>query len=120
MLIAASIVCDDAGKCEKENAFAVACSVVSLVLSICVILAKVQKLQYGPIVDGCIYFFLAVWWFLGVSITTFETPFLVVGNGFLGVWTAFICSLIACTETINHVPVLGKIIVSRTQSDQMA
>jgi len=106
VLVAGSIACDDASDCKKEVAFSVACPVISL----CVC-AVVYFMEQNRIVSASGLFFLAIWWFVGVSVLTFRTPFLFVGNGFCGTWSALIASVFASGATIGDVPVIGSIAV---------
>lgn len=102
VLVAGSIACDAATDCSKEIAFAVACPVISLCVSTCLLVVEMERTYFASL---C--FFLAVWSFSGVAALTFESPFVVVGNGYCGTWAAFVASAIACVENVGDIPVIG-------------
>ena len=81
VMIAGSIACDDAQDCKDEIAF-VACPVISLLVTAAVIFMgqNISKEMNA----SCLLLFLAIWWFIGISVLTFEQPFVIVGNGFAG------------------------------------
>jgi len=106
VLVAGSIACDDAQDCKDEVAFSVACPAISMLISGSMIFLGKGLSQ--TIAATC-FFVLAIWWFVGISVLTFETPFVIVGNGFAGTWGAFVISVYACGSTIQEVPVIGKI-----------
>lgn len=107
VMIAGSIACDDAQDCKDEIAFSVACPVISLLVTAAVIF---MGQNISKEMNASCLFFLAIWWFIGISVLTFEQPFVIVGNGFAGTWAGFVLSSYACGATIQHVPVVGKIL----------
>jgi len=85
-LTAAGIACDSSN-CTDYVAYAVSVGAVGLL--ICIIFYAQSYLNnlfgYGKFVAG----FNALWWGFGASITTFEGPFTLVGNGYFAAWISF-------------------------------
>ena len=107
VMIAGAIACDDAQKCEDEIAFSVACPVISMLVTF-LMMGMGQGMSKQ--MNASCFFFLAIWWFVGISVLTFEQPFVIVGNGFAGTWAGFVLSSYGCGATVQYVPIVGKII----------
>eukprot|EP00754_Rhynchopus_humris_P031913 Rhum_TRINITY_DN15366_c5_g1::Rhum_TRINITY_DN15366_c5_g1_i1::g.150124::m.150124 len=111
VLIASSKVCADinrhapVNRCKEEYAWAVACSVISLVLCAGLLIVwKLGKIQQ-PTLPGAhgeqiLAVFLLIWWGAGAGVLTFERPFRAPGNGYFGAWAAFFGSVSIAADAI--------------------
>jgi len=88
-LIAGSVLCAKAPKCEDKVAFSVAAGVVSFIVSILYLISG----EVFPLMPASIFMF--IWWTISTGILTFgdKAPFYLVGNGYLSTWICFIASL---------------------------
>jgi len=88
-LIAGSVLCGKAPKCEDEVAFSVAAGVVSFIVCILYLISG----EVFPLMPASIFMF--IWWTISTGILTFgdKAPFYLVGNGYLSTWICFIASL---------------------------
>jgi len=88
-LIAGSVLCATAPKCEDKVAFSVAAGVVSFIVSILYLITG----EVFPLMPASIFMF--IWWSISTWILTFgrHAPFYLVGNGYLSTWICFIASL---------------------------
>jgi len=98
LMVQSSYDCDHT-KCQDTLAWAVACSVISLV--ICLLLALVKQIAaYAKWVA----LFLSLWWGCAVATLTFQydgnsdTIYASAGNGFFAIWAAFFIASIMCYE----------------------
>lgn len=104
-MIAAARNCDEQedDKCEKNDAFAVACGVVSLfVILFHIYTHRTNKELHNrctPWVGG----FLVPWWLCGVGSSTFKSPFTGTQNGYFAMWLGFSLSLYYCTLAVPKV-----------------
>jgi len=100
VMVQSSVQCSDTyGGCTNVMAWAVACSVISIVACVVMLIP-----QAAPFIKF-IAIFLAVLWFVGVATLTFTYKgsdaaslgiFASSGNGFFGTWIAFFCAIILC------------------------
>lgn len=95
--IAAARVCDqlkDAGlKCESEEAWAVACGVVSSVVVAILLVIKMRKPDQVERINKIAAPCLFIWWLFGVGACTFYSPFKQTGNGYFASWIGFLASI---------------------------
>jgi len=87
-LVAAATICDTTRRCENQLGWAVAVGTISL--AICSLYIALWKiLQRFRLVFAVILLFL---WIPGCGVLTFDTPFVVTGNGYFSAWVAFFYS----------------------------
>jgi len=93
-MVQSAIDCDEAAKCEKELAWTLACSTISLVLCIVmIVLVLACEQQMSATVWKWMSLGLVVWWLAGVGVSTYKKgPYLSAGNGYFSVWIALIAS----------------------------
>eukprot|EP00756_Hemistasia_phaeocysticola_P031826 Hpha_TRINITY_DN16378_c0_g3::TRINITY_DN16378_c0_g3_i1::g.61297::m.61297 len=91
-MIQSAIDCDEASTCEKELAWALACSTISVVVCL-VMIILVCVTDIGAEVWKWISLFLVIWWLAGTGVTTYEDgPYKSLGNGYFAVWIALIAA----------------------------
>jgi len=91
--------------CSDEFAWAVAGSVVSIVIITAMIILLKFKKDWHSKAAPFVYVFLALWWTCGAGASTFKKPFKHTTNGYFSVWCCFICSTYLA---IVNVPVFKK------------
>jgi hypothetical protein len=104
-MIAASRACDteSQGSCENNNAFAVSVGVISLVFVGFHLVTHFYAKDLHNRLTPAIGAFLAIWWLVGVGSSTFESPFKVVGNGYMAMWLSFSLSMYYVTLAVPKV-----------------
>lgn len=100
-LVHSAKLCDDAGSCEKENGWAVACSAVSLAICLAYLVVFMfvkGKKDFIPagLVMQIFCGVMATWWACGAYVMTFTAPFTAPGNGYFGTWLSFFICALAC------------------------
>eukprot|EP00192_Tetraselmis_astigmatica_P019010 CAMPEP_0117656556 /NCGR_PEP_ID=MMETSP0804-20121206/4868_1 /TAXON_ID=1074897 /ORGANISM="Tetraselmis astigmatica, Strain CCMP880" /LENGTH=255 /DNA_ID=CAMNT_0005462967 /DNA_START=150 /DNA_END=917 /DNA_ORIENTATION=+ len=87
-------VCNAYHHCGGTYGWAISVGTISLVFSSVLTFLMFKKSdlyeKIAPYGSG----FLCVWWVLGAGITTFQGPFITVGNGYFGAWGAFMASFL--------------------------
>eukprot|EP01062_Namystynia_karyoxenos_P014513 TRINITY_DN1521_c0_g1_i1.p1 TRINITY_DN1521_c0_g1~~TRINITY_DN1521_c0_g1_i1.p1 ORF type:complete len:539 (+),score=131.27 TRINITY_DN1521_c0_g1_i1:103-1617(+) len=93
VLIQAAIDCDS---CKDYLAWALACAVISFVITLVIIIIHFFKLADIESFMKWIALFLAAWWAAGTGCMTFEAPYVHTGNAYFGAWAALIFAWIMC------------------------
>jgi hypothetical protein len=90
--VQSAIDCDEATDCEDELAWALAASVISLVLCIVMIVVVcVCSDGVGADVWKWMSLGLVIWWMCGVGVSTYKKgPYVSAGNGYFSMWIALI------------------------------
>jgi hypothetical protein len=103
VLIAAAIHCDDASDCKDYEAWAVACSAISFILCLFLLIAIALDFLGDAlkIVKIIIAVLLLCFWFAGTYTMTFKRPFKGEnGNGYFGAWISLIIAWWFATSTV--------------------
>eukprot|EP00756_Hemistasia_phaeocysticola_P031818 Hpha_TRINITY_DN16378_c0_g13::TRINITY_DN16378_c0_g13_i1::g.61327::m.61327 len=96
-MIQSAIDCDEVSSrhgstCEKELAWALACSTISVVVCL-VMIILVCVTDIGAEVWKWISLFLVIWWLAGTGVSTYKDgPYLSLGNGYFAFWIALIAA----------------------------
>eukprot|EP01062_Namystynia_karyoxenos_P014514 TRINITY_DN1521_c0_g2_i1.p1 TRINITY_DN1521_c0_g2~~TRINITY_DN1521_c0_g2_i1.p1 ORF type:complete len:619 (+),score=186.77 TRINITY_DN1521_c0_g2_i1:112-1968(+) len=101
VLVQTAVDCDeysDADYCKNEVAWVLACSVVSLVVVIVVIIFAEKVASFWK----WIALFLFLWWCAGTGVATFDRPYEATGNGYFGCWAAVIAAAILCAQAFGQ------------------
>eukprot|EP00756_Hemistasia_phaeocysticola_P018616 Hpha_TRINITY_DN15607_c0_g4::TRINITY_DN15607_c0_g4_i1::g.99511::m.99511 len=96
VVVQSSVDCDNRHKCDKQHAWMVACSVISLVVVIALLIPPVAS-AVQPFAKY-VMLFLFAWWCAGAGVATFDAPYKGTGNGYFGVWAALISASILCSQ----------------------
>jgi len=92
--VQSAIDCDAAKDCEEELAWALAASVISVVLCLVMIIVVCACDQsVGVTVWKWMSLGLVLWWMCGVGVSTYKKgPYTKAGNGYFSMWIALIAS----------------------------
>mmetsp|Transcript_86420 Transcript_86420/g.176372 ORF Transcript_86420/g.176372 Transcript_86420/m.176372 type:complete len:146 (-) Transcript_86420:236-673(-) len=96
VLIAAAKFCDDTNYCEDQAGWAVACSTISVFLTLVYVIAAFFAQGFCDKAGPWLAMFLAIWWFPGAFVITFDGPFTGTvngSNGYFGSWASLIFAI---------------------------
>jgi len=91
-IVAAAVLCNNNNDCNNDNAFAVACGVLSACVCLIYLLAR------GALPLNMAAGFLGIWWMISTGVLTFDEgdTFGFVGNGYFAIWCCFLASFYLC------------------------
>eukprot|EP00013_Stygamoeba_regulata_P018432 CAMPEP_0177667368 /NCGR_PEP_ID=MMETSP0447-20121125/22086_1 /TAXON_ID=0 /ORGANISM="Stygamoeba regulata, Strain BSH-02190019" /LENGTH=274 /DNA_ID=CAMNT_0019173595 /DNA_START=103 /DNA_END=927 /DNA_ORIENTATION=- len=90
-LTASGIACEE-GDCTSEEAWAVAFSCITLVLSAIIVILLAFTGFMKPIIHIFVAVFFIAFSAAGAGVLTFRGPFKVTSNGYFSAWGIFLCS----------------------------
>lgn len=96
LMVQAAQNCTDSGRCEDETAFAVAVGAIST--SFLLLFILYQRIGSTDAIKQPLAAFLALWWFAGACVFTFDKPYKYTGNGYFASWGGAIASLLWACE----------------------
>jgi len=93
--------CDEFDCDENFLGWAVSCGWAGFVMYIVfIILAKCDCMS--PLIAKIFAIFFAGWYSLGMAILTYERPYTMLANAYLGIWVATICSFLVLVQTLLY------------------
>lgn len=120
LMVQASQNCIDFGWCKDELAFAVTVGTISAILLVLFLVYQRVCNTSAPQLKQGLSIFLALWWFIGACVFTFDSPYRYTSNGYFASWAGAISSALWACECCGSLKSNANSLLSAVGSSPIA